>query len=93
VQARIPFRHLGPNCGNNLTRIRRTAWSELGTEKREELLEKRQEQVVIPRPLQFFVGELSVDNDKAVEIIGECRGKPVADWTGEALILVTTLWL
>ncbi|AXE87410.1 hypothetical protein [Streptomyces sp. Go-475] len=68
-------------------------WSELGTEKREELLEKLQEQVVIPRPLQFFVGELSVDNDKAVEIIGECRGKPVADWADEALILVSTLWL
>ncbi|MCZ7413966.1 MULTISPECIES: hypothetical protein [unclassified Streptomyces] len=75
------------------TDIARRRWQELSETERDELLGKLQEQVVVPRPLQFFVGELSVDNDGAVELIADCRRAPVAEWTDESLILVSTLWL
>ena len=68
-------------------------WRALDDIERDGLLAAMAEQIVVPRPLQFFVGELSVDNDAAVEIIEGCRGKAVGDWPLESLILVTTLWL
>lgn len=73
------------------TAVRR--WQEMKDEQRTELLTSLAEKVVVPRPLQFFVGELAVDNDGAVEILLRCRETPVADWPVGELILVSTLWL
>ena len=71
----------------------RARWSALGEAERDEVLLLLEERVVIPRPLNFYVGDAELDNDAAVEVITGCRGVPVAAWSYPQLVLLSTLWL
>jgi len=71
----------------------RTRWSALTDAERDEVLLLLEERVVIPRPLNFHVGDAEFDNDAAVEVINGCRGVPVADWSYPQVVLLSTLWL
>lgn len=68
-------------------------WRELSENERDDLLALLDEQVVVPRPLRFFIGDLPINSDAAVEMIASCRAKAVTDWSEQELLLVTTLWL
>lgn len=69
------------------------AWESLSDEERETLLDLLEERVVIPRPLQLYVGEHSFDNAADVKAIDECRGHHPSTWPYHHLVLLTTLWL
>lgn len=68
-------------------------WEALDEEDREALLDLLEERVVIPRPLQLYVGEHSFDNAGDVAAIDACRGREPITWPYEHLVLLTTLWL
>jgi hypothetical protein len=68
-------------------------WGALSDREREALLDLLEERVVIPRPLQLYVGEHSFDNAGDVAAIDACRGVEPAVWPYEHLVLLTTLWL
>lgn len=69
------------------------AWEALTDDEREALLDLLEERVVIPRPLQLYVGGHAFDNAADVAAIAECRGVHPTAWPYEHLVLLTTLWL
>lgn len=71
----------------------RAAWEALPEPERLELLDLLEERLVIPRPIQVYVGERTIMNKDGVALIDGCRGEPVGAWRYDELVFLTTLWL
>ena len=71
----------------------RRAWDQLPEPELQELMDLLEERLVVPRPIQVYVGERTITNEKGVELIHRCKETPRGTWTYEELVYLTTLWL
>jgi hypothetical protein len=71
----------------------RAEWERLSDAGRLEMLDLLEERLVIPRPIEVYVGERTITNKVGVALIDGCRQKPVDAWAYDELVFLTTLWL
>jgi len=68
-------------------------WQALSTAERTTLLDLFEERFVVPRPIEVYIGEMSLTNDSGVELIKQSRAENPSAWSYEQLVFLTTLWL